>query len=266
MDKLKKEDLLALSNASWMHIKAKFRSQIHVESDLQICRDFLQDHRQHLTETEVEQLWKLEGRLSALLEERETPSEPQEAPEVEYPSREAAERAFKAEYEENDDLPDFIKHLEVQRAFYHDDSVKKAPYFPVIQSSGYGKSKLATRLMEGYNGYVAIYWSFANETACPPKNVNLVETLFASEKRGVLQSAFVIAIQDAVLEVTNNSTLSTLYEIRPSSGVSALTLESLRDTLEDFPKKIIFVMDEVSNLLRPKTGDGVSFFAACAVP
>jgi len=86
---------------------------------------------------------------SVIIELKKAEAVDQERSIVPYPSMAAAAHAFSDEFIATEDVVNFIDHLEVQRATYLEMPTRKVPYYAVIQSSGYGKSRLLIGLMEG---------------------------------------------------------------------------------------------------------------------
>ena len=181
----------------------------------------------------------------------------------------AAQGAFEVDYHKHEDDTKFLEHLECQRRDYlaHDQS-GRAPYFAVIQSSGYGKSRMIDNVKKTNSDYRVVYWSFGSEAAYPRKNVTIASD-FRSDLRSVLEAAFAIAIANAI----QSSTLETKYARQPnvsielpetrdtSPSLEAQTTQAVEALLKgDNKAKLILVFDEVSNLLEPQTSDGVSFF------
>jgi len=186
-----------------------------------------------------------------------------------------AEKAFQVEYLDHEDTTNFIKHLEQQRENFMAIQGKKsvssedkqingakiAPYFPVIQSSGYGKSRLIEQIRKTHStDYLVVYWSFGEGRPFPLNNVYLSPD-FARNDRHMLENAFVRAIKKSLLDLdltarTETSPLST------HTHTVALDTEDL--VLDDhdfkFQKKVIFVIDEASDLLKKYTNDNVSYF------
>jgi len=108
-----------------------------------------------------------------------------------------AENAFELGYTSHPDDNAFLEHLETQRTTFLErketGKTKNAPFFAVVQSSGYGKSRLISQVSKHID-YDVIYWSFASEAAYPPKNITIDEASFKGRRREALEMAFETAI------------------------------------------------------------------------
>ena len=179
-----------------------------------------------------------------------------------------AQSAFELNYTIHPDDTAFLQHLETQRTTFLERKEKgtnsgeggNAPFFAVIQSSGYGKSRLVSQILDGKSGdYDAIYWSFASDKAYPPKNVTIAEASFQSRRREALEKAFQVKIRAAINAVLAGGKKQTGSDTVIAALPPAATPTSKPPALN---KKIIFVVDEASELLRKFTSDGVSYYRA----
>ena len=173
-----------------------------------------------------------------------------------------AKKAFDTDYETHADDAAFLDHLEKQRSTFLERKQQagsvNAPFFAVIQSSGYGKSRLINRIMlDKPQNYNVIYWSFASESAYPRKNVAISDPTFSTRKRETLEKAFQNEISMAVVNILSG---------KPQGGVvvSIKRTDAKPQALQqpETGKKIIFVVDEASMLLDKFTVDGVSYYRA----
>eukprot|EP00980_Cylindrotheca_fusiformis_P026744 scaffold17206_cov65-Cylindrotheca_fusiformis.AAC.1 len=116
-----------------------------------------------------------------------------------------AERAFEIEYEIHGGEKAFWKHLETQRQKFRNDE-NSYPFFCIVQSSGYGKSRLMDTLrreindnpatMEGKPSKV-VYLSFATDQAYPKPNVRIDKEDLKSCSRDGVKEAFNILLVDS---------------------------------------------------------------------
>jgi len=107
--------------------------------------------------------------------------------------------------------------------------------------------------------YAVVYWSLANKVAYPSGNVT-ISAEFSEENRNVLEDAFKDAILAAVVALTFAKVPLSYTVSLQSDQADTTSIETLKRTLENFPKKIIFVVYDASNLLLKFTRDNVSFF------
>lgn len=138
-----------------------------------------------------------------------------------------------------------------------------APFFAVIQSSGYGKSRLISQILAGkHEDYGAIYWSFASKRAYRPKNVTIVEERFKARRREALEMALLNAIGVAVKNVLAGNQNHSHTFISPLTAATTTSKPPAMQKQPNGGKKIIFIIDEASELLRKFTSDGVSYYRA----
>eukprot|EP00980_Cylindrotheca_fusiformis_P024530 scaffold12003_cov91-Cylindrotheca_fusiformis.AAC.1 len=131
---------------------------------------------------------------------------PSEAPKNEnlVDLKQTAERAFEIEYEIHGGEEAFWKHLETQRQKFR-NSEKTYPFFCIMQSSGYGKSRLMDTLRREINGRHAmegkpskvVYLSFATDQAYPKPNVRIDKEDLISCSRDAVIEAFNILLVDS---------------------------------------------------------------------
>ena len=179
--------------------------------------------------------------------------------------QDSAESAFRQDYESHEDDLEFIRHLEEQRKIFlqrkKESVVKNAPFFAVIQSSGYGKSRLVTHLKDHPpENYQVVYWTFSSKKAYPSKNVTIEESDFSKYPRIVLENAL-----NQEICVALNRAIAGENPVSVSPKISPLLTETKPPAISMVPtgqKKIIFVVDEASWLLDKFTSDGVSFYRA----
>ena len=167
--------------------------------------------------------------------------------------RSIAGNAFHLEYKEDADDATFLKHLKKQfQDFLYGKSFEHAPFFAVIQRSGYGKSQLINQLaVHDHKDYDVIYWSFASEVAYLEPNVFIDKLHFKNHTRVALERAFQLAILEALKNAILESVKIQLIPKMWQPIVSQLAPK----------KKIIFVVDEASTLLDKVTGDGIYYFS-----
>ena len=110
----------------------------------------------------------------------------------------------------------------------------------MVQSSGYGKSKLITHLKETNENYTVVYWSFGRETTIPGLNVNLSVDVatFASQSRKVLEQAFIVAINRSLDEVDRETQQSETHTV---SSQETDQLSNEHDFGRKLAKSVIFV-------------------------
>eukprot|EP00980_Cylindrotheca_fusiformis_P015476 scaffold4357_cov79-Cylindrotheca_fusiformis.AAC.2 len=109
-----------------------------------------------------------------------------------------AKNAFEQDYEDHGGGSAFWKHLKKQQEKYNQPYSQFYPFFCIMQSSGYGKSKLMDTLrrqindgpstMEGKPSKI-VYLSFAHEDAYPKSNVTNVADL-KGKPRDTVELAF----------------------------------------------------------------------------
>eukprot|EP00980_Cylindrotheca_fusiformis_P022751 scaffold9683_cov83-Cylindrotheca_fusiformis.AAC.3 len=164
-----------------------------------------------------------------------------------------AEVAFKQDYEDHGGGSAFWKHLKKQQEKYNQPYSQFYPFFCIMQSSGYGKSKLMVTLrreindnpsttMEGKPSKI-VYLSFAHEDAYPKSNVTNVADL-KGKPRDTVELAFaslfarsrVCEEKDYPLSLTDDK--KSINKIKePYSTAKSST-------------SVLFVVDEVSQLLK----------------
>jgi hypothetical protein len=168
----------------------------------------------------------------------------------------SAPRAFKVSYAVHEDDQALLEHLEKQRTIYlHTPEYdEKAPYFAVIQSSGYGKSRMIFNLKGTNSTYRVIYWSFRSKEACPVANVMVANT-FNMLTRDDLKRALIAATMNSIMDLKEDSiNMSTVNPVKAEEGI-------IRNLSLHFKKRsTTFVIDEASAMLQGETSDGVSFF------
>ena len=165
-----------------------------------------------------------------------------------YVSQSVAQCAFKVPYATHPDDDEFVAHLELQRSRLDTSPSSYAPYFAVIQSSGYGKSRLVTALLKK-SPYRVIYWTFGSEVAYPSRNVAFNPNVFKRRDRKVLEHAMKQAIEKSIW----NPDEPFKIELPPKKT------QTDRTGYED-RTSTVFVVDEASRLLEDDTADGISFF------
>mmetsp|Transcript_15629 Transcript_15629/g.35852 ORF Transcript_15629/g.35852 Transcript_15629/m.35852 type:complete len:826 (-) Transcript_15629:74-2551(-) len=175
----------------------------------------------------------------------------------------AAASAFDLDYTSHADDAAFLTHLEEQRKIFLKRRQRgpqgNAPFFAVIQSSGYGKSRLISQISACRDQqYDVIYWTFASKQAYPPKNVEISELQFNSLRREALEKALHREISVAVgnAQSGRQADSETIF-IRLGTNTKPPQMQQRTDQ-----KRIIFVVDEASELLGKFTSDGVSFYRA----
>mmetsp|Transcript_9988 Transcript_9988/g.21826 ORF Transcript_9988/g.21826 Transcript_9988/m.21826 type:complete len:829 (+) Transcript_9988:186-2672(+) len=179
----------------------------------------------------------------------------------------AAASAFGLGYTGHADDSAFLNHLEQQREIYLERKKRgtescaggNAPFFAVIQSSGYGKSRLISQISACRDQqYDVIYWTFASKQAYPPKNVEISELQFNSLRREALEKALHREISVAVgnAQSGRQADSETIF-IQLGTNTKPPQMQQRTDQ-----KRIIFVVDEASELLGKFTSDGVSFYRA----
>ena len=187
----------------------------------------------------------------------------------------SAQSAFSLTYEPHADDIAFLDHLEKQRKTFlkrkaESTAIRNAPFFAVIQSSGYGKSRLIRQIER--QDYKVIYWTFASEQAYPTSNVAINEPHFKNHPRGFLEEALRREISVAVNKMSagkEDPTTATMIsrqatETKQATETGQATNTKLPARLKkpSGGKKIIFVVDEASELLKKFTSDGVSYYRA----
>lgn len=110
----------------------------------------------------------------------------------------SAEDAFLTSYKDNGSGTAFWDHLETQASNYKTGGFFY-PFFAILQSSGYGKSRLLTHLKNNPAGnWTVVYLSFAPNTAFPKRNVDMypydLEKLTSEE----VKECFTTLFDDAV--------------------------------------------------------------------
>ena len=170
-----------------------------------------------------------------------------------------AEQAFKVPYRNHDDDKAFVNHLEKQRSKYN---TNHAAYFAVIQSSGYGKSRMVIKLEETSNDYRIIYCTFGSDLAFPTSNVILNPSVWKRRSRDDLESALNVAIGNLILGVENNQLQVNVTDEMDEQEMSKLYLDvgaRLQHDLQN-GKSTLIVFDEAAYLVENETANGVSFF------
>ena len=162
-----------------------------------------------------------------------------------------AELAFQSDYKKSGAEEAFWKHLEEQRNAHQKASARKYPFFAVLQSSGYGKSRLFIKLQQeiDQDHPRIVYISFAAKGAFPTSNVEIHGNKEKADRRTVtnafmhlFKTAFHARAgpQDFVLNLDD-------AEAPPSTSSSGKT-------------DVLYVIDEASRLVQLIAGDGVNFF------
>lgn len=119
----------------------------------------------------------------------------------------ATEIAFRRSFEDNSTVRSFWEHVGQQETKYDNNPHKSYPFFAIIQSSGYGKSKLMKQLeANSPEDRKVIYLSFANEDAHPEKNVAVFYDSLSKLPRQAAENSFVALFNDAI-EGRGNLTL-----------------------------------------------------------
>jgi hypothetical protein len=119
-----------------------------------------------------------------------------------------AERAFQeTEYESHGGEDAFWSHLKEQKEEFDKNPSKKFPFFAIIQSSGYGKSRLIEHLrkspkrtLEGLAKPATpeiVYFSFASDEAYPKSNVK-IEAKLHETNRDMVEKAFLYMFEEAL--------------------------------------------------------------------
>lgn len=161
-----------------------------------------------------------------------------------------AQTAFETDYVIHGGEAAFLKHLEVQKNLYQNDPSQKYPFFSIIQSSGYGKSRLMTQLQvaptEGAPRI--IYLSFAATGAFPASNV-LIHGIEV-QGRIVVEMAFEQLFEEAALASPQEEKF---YLRKASSGTNVSENVNAGEN-------VLFVLDEVSQLLSKRATENVDFF------
>lgn len=150
--------------------------------------------------------------------------------------------------------------MENQRGKYPNAQV--SPYFPVIQSSGYGKSRMITNLkLKNSPEYRILYWSFGSKETYPACNISLPTDVFKDKIRSELQSHLEHAIAQFILKEDVQSPYFIGGNLVPTDTL-IVQKDAIRERLNDDDKKTLFVVDEASWLLEHHTSDGMSYFRA----
>eukprot|EP00523_Entomoneis_sp_CCMP467_P020426 CAMPEP_0168852802 /NCGR_PEP_ID=MMETSP0727-20121128/13174_1 /TAXON_ID=265536 /ORGANISM="Amphiprora sp., Strain CCMP467" /LENGTH=822 /DNA_ID=CAMNT_0008906955 /DNA_START=124 /DNA_END=2592 /DNA_ORIENTATION=+ len=208
-----------------------------------------------ITDTDI--FWDVE-RVGAFLEIREKSDLVDHGPMID---QSAAASAFDLDYTSHADDAAFLTHLEEQRKIFLKRRQRgpqgNAPFFAVIQSSGYGKSRLINQISAGQDqGYEVIYWTFGSKQAYPRENVEIVAA-FNHQRREVLEKALHSAVSLAVTNVGTGKQADSYMTI------SLLPTDNKpQQPKRPNQKRIIFVVDEASELLGKFTSDGVSYYRA----
>jgi hypothetical protein len=161
-----------------------------------------------------------------------------------------ANKAFGAEFTPYGGEKAFLDHLAAQKLAYANGPSMYHPFFSVIQSSGYGKSRLMKHLQEqSPPNVIVLYLSFAAGGAVPARNVAIEDLAYGTRK--IAEKAFVQLFEEALkTRDLNRFTLKAM----PSNGTP--TKKSAKET-----KEVLFVLDEVAQLLSIRTKyDDVDYF------
>eukprot|EP00980_Cylindrotheca_fusiformis_P002758 scaffold654_cov95-Cylindrotheca_fusiformis.AAC.1 len=199
-----------------------------------------------------------------------------------------AKEAFNIEYVDHGGKDAFWKHLEAQRKKYrenpssnreqtrasqHQDIPSKFyPFFCIMQSSGYGKSRLMDKIRQQINQEQAssrnekdptntkpsrvVYLSFAFHQAFPLANVTIKET-WESKSRDEVEQAFVRLFAEA--RVSEEQSEARVSEEQSSFELKEAT-EAAEETKEVKDSPVLFVVDEASQLLKRSSMENVDFF------
>ena len=166
-------------------------------------------------------------------------------------------KAFDRPYEPHGGENALWNHTESQRALY-DPSKPRFPFVSILQSSGYGKSKLVMQVRKTWpkqRGCNVAYISFASDQAYPEKNAE-ISTRFCANRREILETELETLFESVVLGASSSSDeLPKVYYLDlPSSK------ESRGIPISSVVPKTLIVIDEVTGLLEKYCSDGVSFF------
>jgi len=146
--------------------------------------------------------------------------------------------AFDIPYTSVSDLEErFAKHLEGVRSEAYSGPSVAYPYFPVIQSSGYGKSRFIIQFFQE-RSLPSIYWSFGPYSV-PRQNVVLERSLTPLSLED-LTHCFAAKIVDVI------SNPEPLVSISASKSISEDEISKSLSKID--PVELTFIIDEVSRI------------------
>eukprot|EP00980_Cylindrotheca_fusiformis_P015296 scaffold4266_cov83-Cylindrotheca_fusiformis.AAC.1 len=192
-----------------------------------------------------------------------------------------AKEAFEIEYVDHGGKDAFWEHLEAQRNKYRENQgsnreqskasqrqdipSKCYPFFCIMQSSGYGKSRLMDKIRQQINQEQAssrnekdptntkpsrvVYLSFAFYQAFPLANV-FIKGAWESESTDEVENAFVRLFAEARVSEETSS-----FELKKKAAGAAKETKAVK---KDSP--VLFVVDEASQLLTRSSMENVDFF------
>ena len=168
-----------------------------------------------------------------------------------------AQYAWKAEYVNHGGEEAFWNHFREQKAAYKENPNNKYPFFSIIQSSGYGKSRLMDQVRTASTGGDSriVYLSFGATGSYPTSNV-IIDNKLELKGRQAVEQAFVQLFEEARTS-----------SVEPTGEPSSFTLrqapEGFNARYDVFDKDdagVLFVLDEVSQLLSRYATEHVDFF------
>jgi len=174
-------------------LQAEIRSLEDAQEKERMCLEHIAKAQASFDFDKHAKLVSIKNSLCVIIQQLEQKISQQETNMQSKPTASVAAVVFGVDYIDHEDTANFISHLEEQRLKFMASQGKKvktsegqqikligaeiAPYFPVIQSSGYGKSRLIEHIQKTHPDYLVVYWSFGDGQPFPHPNVDLMKDL-----------------------------------------------------------------------------------------
>ena len=172
------------------------------------------------------------------------------------------ESAFGTEFIGYDGVDAFWNHLDQEMKTYQAQKSRKYPFFTILQSSGYGKSRLVTMLAENNHDTMRsrdiVYLSFAGSSAFPKANVVFAAGL-TEKTRDVREAAFF-----GLFKAVSRDPSKFAFPSKGTFSIGAVSSEQSEseasNTGKDTARGIVFFLDEVAQLAKEIPNDMVSMY------